>query len=254
VDLLSTQEAEMSTQAATRNHRATNGTADWRESTRVFLQPVAAPSILGLFGFSAATFMVAAYLAHWYGGSTSLNYIWPFAATFGGIGQFAAALWGYRARDGLATAMHGMWGTFWMAFGILFLLNTIGVLTVPTGQFVPFGYWFLALAVITGCGALASLGQNLGICSVLVTLAVGSAFLAVGYLTGTGGWLQAGGWVLLVSSWLAAYVATALMMVSTFGRTILPLGEYRREANMPGGRPTRPIEFELGEPGVKQGQ
>jgi len=32
---------------------------------RIFLQPVAAPSVLGLFGFGAATFMVAANLAGW---------------------------------------------------------------------------------------------------------------------------------------------------------------------------------------------
>ena len=36
---------------------------DWVEHTRVFLQPIAAPSILGLFGFAGATFMVSAYLA-----------------------------------------------------------------------------------------------------------------------------------------------------------------------------------------------
>ena len=81
--------------------------------------------------------MVAAHLAHWYGGPTSLNYIWPFAATFGGIAQFAAALWGYRARDGLATAMHGTWGAFWMGFGILFLLNTVHAITVHTGGLTP---------------------------------------------------------------------------------------------------------------------
>jgi hypothetical protein len=85
-------------------------------------------------------------------------------------------------------------------------------------------------------------------------LAVGSAFVAIGYLTGVGGWLQAGGWVLLASSWVATYVASALMMASTFGRTILPLGQYRRAANVPGEKLTRPLEFELGEPGVKQGQ
>jgi len=111
----------MSTQATAHNGATTHELGDWRDATRVFLQPIAAPSILGLFGFAGATFMVAAYLAHWYGDALSLNYIWPFAATFGGIAQFAAALWGYRARDGLATAMHGMWGAFWMGFGILFL-------------------------------------------------------------------------------------------------------------------------------------
>lgn len=232
----------------------THRLGDWRDQTRVFLQPIAAPSILGLFGFAGATFMVAAHLAGWYGNSLSLNYIWPFAATFGGIAQFAAALWGYRARDGLATAMHGMWGAFWMGFGILFLLNTVHAITVPTGQFVEFGYWFLVLAVITCSGAIASLGESLGFFGVLSTLAAGSACLAIGYLTGINGWLKAGGWVLLASSWIATYVASALMMASTYGRTILPLGKYQRAANVPGEKFTRPLEFELGEPGVKQGQ
>ena len=45
-----------------------------------------------------------------------------------------------------------------------------------------------------------------------------------------------------------------MMLASTFGRVILPLGKYRREANVPGGQHTYPIQFELGEPGVKQGQ
>src|SRR5581483_8319583 len=196
---------------------------------RIFLQPIAPPSILGLFGFAGATFMVAANLAGWYGNhTTSPLYLAPFAAVFGGVAQFLAGMWGYRARDGLATAMHGTWGAFWMGFGILFLLNSLHVLTVPTGKFVPFGYWFLVLAVITASGALAALGESLGFFGVLAPLAVGSAFAAVGYLTGVGGWLQAGGWVLLASSWIATYVATALMMASTFGRTILPLGKYRR--------------------------
>ena len=42
---------------------ARNGHGDgngFRETTRVMLQPIAAPSILGLFGFAGATFMVAA--------------------------------------------------------------------------------------------------------------------------------------------------------------------------------------------------
>jgi succinate-acetate transporter protein len=34
--------------------------------TRIFLQPIAAPSILGLYGFAGATFIVATYLAGWY--------------------------------------------------------------------------------------------------------------------------------------------------------------------------------------------
>lgn len=38
---------------------------------QIYLQPIAAPSILGLFGFAGATFIVAAHMAHWYGGANS---------------------------------------------------------------------------------------------------------------------------------------------------------------------------------------
>jgi uncharacterized protein len=184
----------------------------WRAQTRVFLRPVAAPSILGLFGFAGATFMVAANMAGWYGNATSSLYIFPFAATFGGLAQFIAGVWGYRARDGIATAMHGMWGAFWLGYGLLWGLQAVGALKLPTGEFPALGYWFIVLAVITACGAVAATFENLSIFSVLATLAVGSAFGAVFFLTGIGGWKTAAGWVLLASSWLATYTAFAMML------------------------------------------
>src|SRR4051794_11084112 len=67
---------------------------------RVFLQPIAAPSVMGLFGFAVATFMVAANIAGWYGNHTTTPLVLaPLALTFGGIGQFLAGMWAYRARD-----------------------------------------------------------------------------------------------------------------------------------------------------------
>ena len=107
----------------------------WRSSTRVFLQPVAAPSVLGLFGFAGATFMVAANLAGWYGTPLSGVYLFPFAAMVGGIAQFAAGLWAYKARDALATAMHGMWGAFWLAYGLLWLLVAAHDITFALQRF-----------------------------------------------------------------------------------------------------------------------
>src|SRR2546421_13116159 len=66
---------------------------------RVYLQPIAAPSVLGLFGFAGATFIVAANMAGWYGNATTPGYLWPVALTFGGVGQVPARLWAYRPRD-----------------------------------------------------------------------------------------------------------------------------------------------------------
>src|SRR3954452_2974707 len=226
-----------------------NGTSDlsnWREQTRVILQPIAAPSILGLFGFASATFMVAANLAGWYGNTKSPTFLFPFAAAFGGVAQFIAGMWAYRARDGLATAMHGMWGSFWMAYGVLNLLGALNVLVLPADKFPELGFWFLTLAAITGAGFLASLAESIGLAAVLGSLGVGSALLAVHYLVGGLGGQHAGGWVLIASAIAAFYTATALMLEGAFGRVLLPLGKPRREANVPGAVLHLPIEFGAG--------
>jgi succinate-acetate transporter protein len=238
----------------------TNGAAgelsEWRSHARVFLQPIAAPSILGLYGFSAATFIVTAYLVGWYGKATSPLLIFPFAAATGGVAQGAAALWAYKARDGLATAVHGIWAAFWLGYGFLNFMIALKLIPAPAPHAaVPeLGYWFYALAAITLAGMIASLGESLAITSVLAPLWVGVALLGVFYTVGGTGWEKAGGYVTMASAFTAFYAATAMMLSSAFGRTTLPLGKYRKEANVPGGRHTYPIQFELGEPGVKQGQ
>jgi succinate-acetate transporter protein len=175
---------------------------------------------------------------------------------FGGVGQFLAGMWAYRARDALATAMHGMWGSFWIAFGILNILLATHTLAAPHPWYnqPEVGYWFFALAVITASGALASLAESLGLFAVLSTLAAGSGILAGAFLFGSQTSATIAGWVFVFSAGFAWYTATAMMLSASFGKTILPLGKYKREANVPGGHAMHPIEIEWAEPGVRMGQ
>jgi succinate-acetate transporter protein len=238
----------------------TNGAAGelgvWRDHARVFLQPIAAPSILGLFGFSVATFMVTAHLVGWYGTASSPLLIFPFATAAGGIAQGAAALWAFKARDGLATAVHGVWSAFWLGYGFLNFMIALKLIPAPGAHAaVPeLAYWFFALAAVTLVAMIASLGESLAITSVLAPLWVGVGLLGVFYLIGGTGWEKAGGYVTMASAFTAFYAASAMMLPGTFGRIILPLGKYRKDANVPGRQYTYPIQFELGEPGVKRGQ
>jgi hypothetical protein len=66
--------------------------------------------------------------------------------------------------------------------------------------------------------------------------------------------VKVAGWVFVASAILAYYVATAIMLLSSAGKVILPLGKPKKEANIPGGRPVKPIQLEWAEPGVKKGQ
>lgn len=224
---------------------------------RIFLQPVAAPSVLGLFGFGAATFMVAANLAGWYGNPhTSPLFLFPFAAILGGVAQFTAGLWAYRARDALATAMHGTWGSYWIGFAVLETLVLFHRLPpIPKGAVShELGFWFIMLAAVTLSGALATLLENPGLFTVFGPLSGGAACLAVGYWVGSSGWITAGGWVLAFAAGFAWYNATALMMLGSSGRTILPIGKPRRAALRPGDKAIEAIELPWAEPGIKQGQ
>jgi succinate-acetate transporter protein len=153
--------------------------------------------------------------------------------------------------------MHGMWGSFWLAFGILYILFAAGALNEPSGQFPEFGYWFVTLSAITFAGAFPAWFENLGVFVVLTTLAVGAGLLGVGELVATGGdaWLTAGGWVLVGSALLAFYTATALMVHGAAGKVILPLMERgNKKSFKPGEKVSDPIEYAKGMPGLKQGQ
>lgn len=227
----------------------------WRSRARVVLSPVAPPSVLGLFGFSAATLIVAANLAGWYGNKDSSLYLFPFAAIFGGVAQLLAGMWSYKARDALATAMHGMWGSFWIAYGILYAMVATHTIAVPAGTYFPeLGFWFIMLAAITWMGAFAAFAESGGLVATLVALAAGSSIMAAAFLSGAL-WLQhVGGWVLVGSAGAAFYTAGAMMLEATVGRTVLPLFKYKKAAVVPGGKLTEPIQFTRGMPGVKVGQ
>lgn len=217
---------------------------------RIELQPIAAPSILGLYGFAGSTFIVAAHLAHWYGVGEpqTLWYLFPFAAMFGGVAQFIAGMWAYKARDAIATAMHGMWGAFWLGFGILNLLLANGTLKDTPLFHVSFGYWFIALGFITLMGAIAATAENLALALVLHTLWIACGLLAVGQLLPSEGWNIVAGWVFLLSALCAWYTASALMFEGVFGRAVLPVGMTRKAQQEP------EINTGFGEPGVAKGQ
>jgi succinate-acetate transporter protein len=232
------------------------GTNGW--ATRIMLQPIAAPSVLGLAGFSVATMMVATIQAKWWGTSTDLGAVAPFCLTFGGIAQLLAGMWAFKARDVVATLAHGAWGAFWIAFFVLQLLEMTGTIPTPAPDAadLPFGMWMIGLAYITWTAAIGAATENLGIFAVLSTLALGSSFSAIGFITGgfESGWTTLGGWLFVFSAGLAWYALTAMTLMSATGRAILPTGEWRKRANMPGATAVHPIELDWSEPGVKQGQ
>lgn len=216
-------------------------------AARIYLQPIAAPSILGLYGFAGATFMVAAHFAGWYGGGDTLLYLLPFVAIFGGLAQFLAAMWAFKARDGLATAAHGTWGSFWLAFGILNLMVAAGKIAAPPMLSPAMGYWFIVLAAITWMCTLAGFAESIGLGAVLAVLSIGSTLEAIARLTGTGGVHMAAGYAFVISAIIAWWVASAMMFEEAYGHPVVGVGRRARQNNAV-------VTVGVGEPGVIRGQ
>ena len=183
---------------------------------------IAVPWVLGLYALAGATFIVAARMAGWYGGSESRFLLLPFAAVLGGLTQLLAGMWAFEAEDTLATAMLGIWGSFWIGYGILQGLFLSGRLVEPTGPFRELGFWFIPLALITWVGAAAARSAALAV--TLVFLAAGASIAAIANISMHGGLMILAGWLFIISSVLAWYTATAMMFETTSGHLVWPLG------------------------------
>lgn len=237
------------------DHRGRRVTSQLPEA-RIFLQPIAGPSVLGYFALSSGLIIFGTWLAGAWGSASSYAGFSEFVLFFSGIGQLAAALWSYRARDAVAASIHGAWGAFWLGFGIYWLAGTVGALALPPPGAVnqPVGQWFIYMAVITWTTAVAAASRGPGLALTHAVLGAAAVIAAPALITGSPGWQQAAGWVFVAAAALSFYQGAALMINNVFGLTLLPQFTWRRDENVPGGHPVGPVQLADGQPGVKAGQ
>jgi succinate-acetate transporter protein len=228
----------------------------WRERSRIVLTPIAAPSIMGLTGFMLATLMVGAWQAGWYGNADTPLSLWPFALVAGGVLQSIAAVMSFKARDGMAVAVHTAWGAFWIGWGIFQLLVATHVQpAVPLSTSNPaFAFWFIGLTLVTFTCMIGAMASNAAITLTLAALTGGAGITAAGFWAGSVGTLHVGGWFFVISAGLAWLAVSAMVLEHSFGRTILPSAKWEKAANIPGRKAVDPIAYSQGGPGLRVGQ
>jgi succinate-acetate transporter protein len=218
---------------------------------RIFLRPIAAPSVLGYFALCSSLIIYGTYVAGSWGQASSPRYFFVFVAAFGGVGQLGAALWSYTARDATAASIHGAWGALWLGYGVMWLLATAGLLTIPAPghHFAAWGMWMIYMAVITLTTAVAALARNPWECAALLLLTSATAIEAAAALLGSPGLTHWAGWLFVASAAAVFYVGAALMIDNVYGFPALPLLRWGHQG---GAEPA--AVWEHGDPGVKIGQ
>lgn len=227
----------------------------------VFLQPIAPPVTLGLWGFFGSTMVISTWILGWWGapGSTDPAYFFLFNGVIGGVVQFLAGIWSFKARDYVASSLLTMWGTFWMSWAVIQTLGATHAIVIPpfTTAQPAFALWFIPLGTFTFIGSVAALSKrhgNIPLWLLLFTVGVGSWLFCVGLWLGNTTWIDVAAWFFIVGACAAWYVGSMTMLRSAWRRVILPIGRFNRASNIPGTIVEYPIEDLASEPGVRQGQ
>ncbi len=190
---------------------------------------IADPATLGLWGFATGTWIAGTVIAGMFPQS-AMTAVIPVLLVFAGIGQFIAGLYAFRRTNVLAATAFCSFGAFNVTAAFFFALqaaNTIGTTGAPM---VLMGFLLELFGFIAFALTIAALRTNAALVIVLGTLAVGyvlSGIPDVAGAAGTPGWSvvqSIGGWFLIASAFFAYYTGMALVVNSTWNRTVLPIG------------------------------
>lgn len=187
------------------------------------------PTTLGLWGFATGTWIVGTVIAGVFSPDAFAGTA-PVLLVFAGLAQFIAGLFAYRRANALAGTAFCCFGAFNVTAAFLFLLQAMKLLPMTGDAAVLQGFVLESFAFIALALTLAALRANMAVVSVLLTLAVGYALSGIPNLAnavGQPGWgtiSAIGGWFLVASALLAYYTGMAMVVNSTWKRTVLPIG------------------------------
>ena len=207
--------------------------------TLVSVPGIADPAPLGLAAFALTTFLLSALNANWMTHATGSTWI-PYALAYGGIAQLLAAMWEFRNRNVIGATGFGTFGAFWIGLALYFLLEVnpavAAAVKAPLTLPIVAGHIHHDLAwILLGFGIFTTYililvtQTNTALFATFFFLWVTIIILVIGFfsLSGTAttsGIVQFGGYVGIVTAFVAWYTSAAGMAAGIGGRLKLPVG------------------------------
>ncbi len=194
------------------------------------------PGPLGLAGFAGTTFVLSLVNAGLVGsgnavGGGLLPLVAGLALAYGGIAQFAAGIWEFRAGNTFGAVAFCSYGAFWISF---YFVVHAAASVAPTEIFSGLGLYLWMWGIFTTYMFIASLRTSGAVALVFLLLAITFILLGIGNsaLAGTTNvtntTIKIGGYVGIATALAAWYASFAAVINSTFGRVVLPVVPLRR--------------------------
>jgi succinate-acetate transporter protein len=184
---------------------------------------IADPGPLGLAAFALTTFLLSAKNAHLtHGTSAWLGY----AFAYGGLVQLLAGMWEFRNRNVFGATAFSTYGGFWIGLG-LYIKLVAGNATA--GQIDnDLGWIMLGFAIFNAYMLLWSTQVNHAVTAVFLTLQVTEIVLCIGFLAQNASLVKAGGYLGVLTAFVAWYASAAGVINGMVGDVVLRVGQPLR--------------------------
>lgn len=179
------------------------------------------PAVVGLAGFALTTFLLQCHNFGW----IKVGPILWMGFFYGGMSQLVAGLLEYGNGNNFGFSAFTTYGAFWISFASTVVANEYTKFTVDD---ITLGFFLAAFGIYTFVMFIGSLRHNLALSVVFSTLTAGFVLLAVAHLVpdSPGQWPKmAGASVLTVCAAGALYIMAHLVLLESYGRDILPVGQ-----------------------------
>jgi len=181
---------------------------------------IADPGPLGLAGFAMTTFVLSMFNAKLLGEGGE-PVVFGLALAYGGLAQLLAGMWEFRTGNTFGAVAFTSYGAFWISF---WALVTFFVKDIPKDEVgAAVGLFLWSWGIFTAYMFIASLRTTAAVALVFALLAVTFIVLGIGNVGGNADVIKAGGYIGIVTAVAAWYASFAVVVNSTFGRTVMPV-------------------------------
>lgn len=193
---------------------------------------IADPGPLGLAAFAATTFVLSVFNADLMNPPTLQAVLLPLALLYGGIVQILAGMWEFRKGNIFAALAFSSYGAFWLTFW--YLETAIVPELPPADAHRAVGLYLFTWTIFTAYMFVASLRTNGALALTFGVLLATFVVLTVGIWGAHANITKLGGYLGLVTAFLAWYTSFAGVLNATWGRIVLPVAPLA-----PGARAAR---------------
>ena len=201
-------------------------TAQTGQTAAAMTADIADPGPLGLAGFALTTFILSVFNAGLISNVGLKAVVLPVALFYGGIAQLLAGMWEFKKANTFGALAFTSYGAFWMSYAAYVKFTVPALNASPATKAdvrTATGLFLLAWTIFTAYMLIAALRVNGAVFIVFAVLIAAFIFLAWGDFAKSDSLEKIGGYLGIVTAFLAWYASAAGVINAQWKRVVLPV-------------------------------